>query len=103
MLTLIHLSHTDLSRYLCGDAHAARNVHAENHHRVFHVLIVVIGLGQQVEVIAMRARTLASERSRAAAGHTLPTATEFTCPQLEEGEIGQIIKNGWVGFREKKR
>lgn len=101
---------TSLSRYLCGDAHAARNVHAENHHRVFHVLVVVIGLGQQVEVVAAHAPTLAGERSHAAAGHGLPTATEFTCPQLEEGETGQSLRMDGVvlekklnTYREKKK
>lgn len=70
--------------YLCGDTHAARNVHTENHHSVFHVLVVVIVLGLQVEVIAHAGR-VNSVCSCAALGHPLFTATEFTFPYLGGG------------------
>lgn len=69
--------------YLRGDTHAARNVHTENHHSVFHILVVIIILSLQVEVIA-HACTVNSVCSCAAGGHPLFTITEFTCPYLEK-------------------
>lgn len=69
--------------YLCGDTHAARNVHTENHHSVFYILVVVIVLGLQVEVIA-HAYIVNSVCACAAVGHPLFTIAEFTCPYLEK-------------------
>lgn len=69
--------------YLCGDAHAARNVHTENHHSVFYILVVVTVVSLQVEVVA-HACVVNSVCTCAAAGHPLFTIAEFTCPYLEK-------------------
>lgn len=93
--TSIHMQAYELL-YLRGDTHAARNIHAEHHHSVFHVLVVVIVPRQQVEVIAASARALAGAPSPAAAGgHTLLTTTELACPHLEKGG-----RSCWVLFKD---
>lgn len=78
--------------YLCGDTHAARNVHAENHHSVFYILVVVIVLILHVEAIA-NACIVNSVCTCAAVGHPLFTIAEFTCPYLEKKE-----KSCWLLF-----
>lgn len=80
--------------YLRGDTHAARNVHTENHHSVFHILVVVIILSLQVEVIA-HACTVDSVCSCAAVGHPLFTITEFTFPYLGKKKR----KSCWLLFK----
>lgn len=76
--------------YLCGDTHAARNVHTEHHHSILHILVVIVVLCQQVEVIAAQACVSTGARSPVAGGQTLLTTTELACPHLEKEAAGFI-------------
>lgn len=72
--------------HLCGDTHAARNVHTEHHHCVFHILVVIIALVRQIEVITACACTLTNTHSSRTVVHSVLTTAEFTHPYLKKTE-----------------
>lgn len=69
--------------YLCGDAHAARNVHTEHNQRVLQVLVVVLTLSGQVKFIAEQAWGVTDTHSPHAVAHTVLVAAELAQPYLK--------------------
>lgn len=86
--------------YLCGDAHAARNVHAEHNQRVLQVLVVVLVLSVQVEFIAEQTRVVTDTHSPGAVAHSVLVAAELAHPNLKrqtgkKATCGDVKK--WAG------
>lgn len=84
------MSFTDL----CSHAHAARNVHTENHQRVLQVLVVVLAPVRQVEVVAAYACTLTVPRVDHTVVDGVFTPAELAKPHLKEEFLSLICVPG---------
>lgn len=73
-----------LVHYLCGDAHAARNVHTEHNQRALQVLVVVLILGVQVEFVAEQPGVASDTHSTDAVARRVLVAAELTRPKLKK-------------------
>lgn len=69
--------------YLCGDTHAARNVHTEHDQCVLQVLVVIFTLIGPVKFIAVYTWSLTDTHSPHTVAHTVLTPTELTQPYLK--------------------
>lgn len=83
------------SSHLCCDAHAARNVHTEHHHRVLQVLVVVVAVSRHVDVVGVYSCTLSDNHSVHVVVYCVLASAELTHPHLnntiEENNVLEVL------------